>query len=69
MLPLETGYHKEGQVDDANATKLDANNSGEYEVEAIWDSAIYARDSESGHLSGFYYLVSWQRKRISGNYP
>ena len=29
-------------------------------MEAIWDSAVYARESESGHLSGLYYLVSWK---------
>ena len=28
------------------------------DVEAIWDSAIYARESESGHLPDLYYLVS-----------
>ena len=33
--------------------------SEEYEVEAIWNSAVYARDSE-GHLSGLYYLVAWK---------
>ena len=44
-----------------NAEELDAsNNSGEYEVEAIWDSTVYARKSESGHLPGLYYLVSWK---------
>ena len=32
--------------------------SGEYEVEVIWDSAVYAKESKSGHLPGFYYLVS-----------
>ena len=31
--------------------------SREYEVEAIRDSAVYARESESGHLPGLYYLV------------
>ena len=47
---------------DENATELDAgdNHSGEYKVEAIWDSAVYARESESGHLPGLYYLVSWK---------
>ena len=46
---------------DENATELDAGeDSGEYEVEAIRDSAVYARESESGHLSGLYYLVSWK---------
>ena len=45
-----------------NAIKLDAddNDSGEYKVEAIWDSAVYARESESGHLPSLYYLVSWK---------
>ena len=33
----------------------------EYEVEAIRDSAVYARKSESGHLPGFYYLIYWKR--------
>ena len=35
-------------------------NGGEYKVETIQDSAVYARESESGHLSGLYYLVSWK---------
>ena len=33
----------------------------EYEMEAIRDSAVYARESESGHLPGLYFLVSWKR--------
>ena len=43
--------------------KFDAgdNDSGEYKMEAIWDSAVYLRESKSGHLSGFYYLVLWKR--------
>ena len=46
---------------DDNAVELDAgNNSGEYKVEAIRDSAVYARESESGHLSGLSYLVLWK---------
>ena len=40
---------------------VDNNESGEYEVEAIWDSAIYARESDSDHLSDLYYLVLWKR--------
>ena len=44
-----------------NAEELDAgDNSGEYEVEAIWDSTVYARESKLGHLLGLYYLVSWK---------
>ena len=36
------------------------NESKEYEVEAIRDSAVYARESESGHLPGLSYLVAWK---------
>ena len=54
---LEQDTTKKGQVDDE--AELDASdNSGEYEVEPIWDSAVYARESKSGHLPGLYYLVS-----------
>ena len=38
----------------------DDNNRGKYEVEAIWDSAVYIKEVELGHLPGFYYLVSWK---------
>ena len=37
------------------------NDNGEYEVKAIRDSMIYARESESSHLPGLYYLVTWKR--------
>ena len=38
-----------------NAEELDTSDDwGEYEVEAIWDSAVYARESELGHLPGLY---------------
>ena len=45
-----------------NAAKLDAgdNKGREYKVEAICDSAVYAKESESGHLLGLYYLISWK---------
>ena len=33
------------------------NENSEYEVEAICDSAVYMRVSESGHLLELYYLV------------
>ena len=41
--------------------EFDAGNNEEYEVEAIWDIAIYARELESGHLPSLYYLVSGKR--------
>ena len=61
MSLLEQNTIWKGRVDE-NAIKQDAgNNSGEYKVEAIWNSVLYARELESGHLTGFYYLVSWKR--------
>lgn len=35
-------------------------NNKEYEIEAIWNSAIYIKESRKGHLPCLYYLVSWQ---------
>ena len=41
--------------------ELDAdNNSKEYKVEAIWDRAVYAMESELGHLPRLYYLIAWK---------
>ena len=55
---LEQDTTRKRRVDDENV-ELDAGDkNGEYEVEAIWDSKVYARESESGHLPGLYYLVS-----------
>ena len=61
MLLLEQDITRKEQVD-KDETKLDVgdNESGKYEVEAIWYSAIYAREAESGHLLGLYYLVFWK---------
>ena len=39
--------------------EFDAGDNEEYEVETIWDSAVYARELESGNLAGLYYLVLW----------
>ena len=64
MSLVEQDTTRKGRVDEeARQIKFDAGDdkSGEYEVEAIWDSAIYARESKSGHLPGLYYLVSWKR--------
>ena len=57
---LEQDITRKRRVDDENATELDTDNSEKYKVEAIWDNAVYVRESESGHLQGFYYLVSWK---------
>ena len=49
---------KKKQVDKNDAIKLDAhdNESGEYKIKAIFDSAVYIKKS-TGHLPGLYYLV------------
>ena len=59
---LEQDTTRKGRVHGENVEELDAvDDNGEYEVEAIWDSAVYARESESGHLPGLYYLMSWKK--------
>ena len=46
---------------DENVTELESGSDGEeYEVEGIWDSAVYAKKSAMGYLSGLYYLISWK---------
>ena len=62
MSLLEQDIIGKRRVDDENAAELDAGNkSGEYKVEAIRDSVVYARESEASHLSGLYYLLLWKR--------
>ena len=39
--------------------EFNAGNNKKYEVEAIKDSAVYAKEIEK-HLPGLYYLVSWK---------
>ena len=61
MSLLEHDTTRKEQVDE-NMTKLkfDAGDSEAYEVEAIRDSAVYVIESESGYLSGLYYLIAWK---------
>ena len=62
MSLLEQDTTRKGQVDE-KTSQLEFEGQGEgeeYEVEAIRDSAAYARESYSGHLPGTYYLVSWK---------
>ena len=54
---LEQDTTRKERVDE-QVTELEAGDSEEYKVEAIWDSAVYASKSESGQLSGLYYLVA-----------
>ena len=68
VLLLEQDPTRKGRVHEKNAEELDAgDNSGEYKVEVIRNSAVYARESESGHLPSLYYLVSWKGYPEEGN--
>ncbi len=59
MSLLEQDTTRKGRVE--TAIELHEGDSEEYEVEAICDSAVYAKESDSGHhLPGLYYLVSWK---------
>ena len=53
---LKQDLTKKGRMD-WNVTELNTgNDSGEYEVEIIWDIAIYIRELKTEHLSELYYL-------------
>ena len=39
--------------------KFELDNDNEYEVEALRDSAVYAKEA-NGHFLGLYYLVAWK---------
>ena len=42
---LEQDTTRKGRVHEENVEELDASdNSGEYEVEAIWDSVVYTKE-------------------------
>lgn len=61
MSLLEQDTTKKGRVDKMTS-KLEFKGNGnghgsEYKVKAIWDSAVYTKESEGGHLLGFYFLV------------
>ena len=57
MLLLEQDITKRERV--KRMPKWDAGNNDnkEYKVEALWNSAVYASKSKSGHIPGFYPLV------------
>ena len=60
---LEQDITRKRQVDDKIAEQLKfeaGGNNEKYELEGICNSAVYARESETGHLLGLYYLVSWK---------
>ena len=55
---LEQDTTRKGRMNELEPEpELDAGDDKEYEVEAIKDSAVYAKEAER-HLPGLYYLVS-----------
>ena len=60
---LEQNTTRNGQVDEkVRQMKFYADDDGgKYKVEAIWESTVYIKESESGYLPGLYYLILWKR--------
>ena len=54
---LEQDTTKKGR--EFSMPEFEPNNNKEYEVKAIQDSAVYAKET-NGHLPGLYYLVAWK---------
>ena len=69
MFLLEQNTTRKRQVDEKTLQlKFEDNDKGdEYEVEAIRDSTIYAKELESGLLPGLYYLISQKNFPEEGN--
>ena len=58
---LEQNTTKKGGVNDMQLDfKFEACNNKEYEVDGIWDSAVYVKKSITGQLPGLYYLILWK---------
>ena len=61
---LEQNTRKKGQVNDKSLNfEFETSDDKEYEIDGIWDSLVYARESVTEQLPGLYYLV------LSKNYP
>ena len=62
MSLLEQDITRKGRINEQllePAPEFDAGANKEYEVEAIIDSAVYAKEVER-HLPSLYYLVFWR---------
>lgn len=60
MSLLEEDNIRKEQADKELEMKLKTGDNIEYKVEAIWDSAVYARESIANHLPCFSYLIFWK---------
>ena len=56
---LEQDTTRKGREFSVPEFELEPGDDKEYEVEAIRDSAVYAKEAD-GHLPGLYYLVAWK---------
>ena len=62
MLLLEQDISRKGRINELfpePEPEFDADDNKEYKVEAIIDSAVYAKETKR-YLPGLYYLVSWK---------
>ena len=59
MSLLEQNTTRKRRVDLNNIAELDANNNKDdkYEIETIWDSAVFMKESKLVCLLKLYYLV------------
>ena len=56
---LEQDIIKKGQIQ--TILEVNKSNNKEYKVKTIYNSKVYARESDSGHhLPVFYYLILWK---------
>ena len=57
MLLLKQDIIRKGQVNE-NIIKLNTGKDiGKYKIEAIYNSAVYTRETKLSHLPKLYYLV------------
>lgn len=58
MSLLKQDITKKRQVDEkVRQINFEVGNNKEYKIEAIWNSMVYARESDLGYLPRIYYLV------------
>ena len=59
VLLLDQDTTKKRQVNDMQL-EFEVGNNKKYEVNGIWDSVVYAKESTTGQLPRLYYLVLWK---------
>ena len=58
---LEQDTTKKKQVNDMQLEfKFEASDKKEYEINGIWDSAVYVKESATEQLPELYYLILWK---------